>query len=124
MRGQRRTQTIEALLVRQRLHQRHALRIADRQRGHGQGLTRRLDGLLAHALGLSHRRPECVARAEAGLTELRTDFIVGVVAPAATPKDIVDLLYRQIAATLKLPDIEDRLAEAQLRAVAARTARR
>ena len=30
---------------------------------------------------------------------------MGVVAPAATPKEIVDLLHRQIAAILKLPDI-------------------
>jgi tripartite-type tricarboxylate transporter receptor subunit TctC len=57
------------------------------------------------------QHPDVQTLAEAGLTELRTDFIVGVVAPAATPKDIVDLLYRQIAATLKLPDIEDRLAK-------------
>ena len=55
------------------------------------------------------QHPDVQTLAEAGLTELRTDFIVGVVAPAATPKDIVDLLSRQIAGTLKLPDIQDRL---------------
>ena len=33
----------------------------------------------------------------------------GVLAPAGTPKEIVDLLQREIAAILKLPDVKERV---------------
>ncbi len=36
-------------------------------------------------------------------------MIMGVAAPAATPKEIVELLNRRIAAVLKLPDVHERL---------------
>jgi tripartite-type tricarboxylate transporter receptor subunit TctC len=53
--------------------------------------------------------PDVPTLAESGLPEFRTEFIMGVVAPAATPPEIVRLLHRQIVAILKLPDIERRL---------------
>jgi tripartite-type tricarboxylate transporter receptor subunit TctC len=47
--------------------------------------------------------------AESGLPDFRTEFIMGVVAPAGTPREIVDLLNRRIVAILKLPDVQERL---------------
>jgi tripartite-type tricarboxylate transporter receptor subunit TctC len=38
-----------------------------------------------------------------------SDLIIGVVAPAATPKPVVDLLQRQIARILALPDVKAKL---------------
>ncbi len=53
--------------------------------------------------------PDVPTLGESGLPDFRAEFIMGVVAPAATPKDIVDLLHRRIAGILKLPDIQERL---------------
>jgi tripartite-type tricarboxylate transporter receptor subunit TctC len=53
--------------------------------------------------------PDVPTLAESGLPQFRTEFIMGVVAPAATPKEIVGLLQAQIVAVLKLPDVEQRL---------------
>jgi tripartite-type tricarboxylate transporter receptor subunit TctC len=53
--------------------------------------------------------PDVPTFAESGLTEFRSSFFIGAVAPAATAKSIVDLLYRQIGGVLKLADIQDRL---------------
>ena len=53
--------------------------------------------------------PDVATLAKSGLPQFRTEFIMGVVAPAATPKEIVGLLHRQIVVVLKLPDIQDRL---------------
>jgi tripartite-type tricarboxylate transporter receptor subunit TctC len=53
--------------------------------------------------------PDVPTLTESGLPGFRTEFIMGVVAPAATPKEIVDLLRDRIAAVLTLPDIQQRL---------------
>jgi tripartite-type tricarboxylate transporter receptor subunit TctC len=53
--------------------------------------------------------PDVPTLGESGLPDFRAEFIMGVVAPAGTPRDIVDLLYRRIAGILKLPDIQERL---------------
>ena len=37
-------------------------------------------------------------------------MIIGLVAPAATPKAVVDVLSRQLARIVLLPDIQQRLA--------------
>ena len=47
--------------------------------------------------------------AESGLPDFRTEFIMGVVAPAGTPAEIVELLNRRIVAILRLPDVQERL---------------
>jgi tripartite-type tricarboxylate transporter receptor subunit TctC len=47
--------------------------------------------------------------AEAGLPDYRLKGWYGILAPAATPRPIVDRLSAEIAKTLKMPDIRDRL---------------
>jgi tripartite-type tricarboxylate transporter receptor subunit TctC len=48
--------------------------------------------------------------AESGLDDQETELIIGLVAPAATPKLVVDLLSRQLARIVLLPDVQQRLA--------------
>jgi tripartite-type tricarboxylate transporter receptor subunit TctC len=71
------------------------------------------DGRLRAIALTSSRRaaalPDVPTLAESGLPEFRTEFIMGVVAPAGTPAEIVELLNRRIVAILKLPDVQERL---------------
>jgi tripartite-type tricarboxylate transporter receptor subunit TctC len=53
--------------------------------------------------------PDVPTLEEAGYAGHESDLIVGVVAPAGTPKEIVDLLYREIARAAALPDVQKRL---------------
>ncbi|MBX9776914.1 MAG: tripartite tricarboxylate transporter substrate binding protein [Xanthobacteraceae bacterium] len=53
--------------------------------------------------------PEIPTIAEAGFPGIRGDSWVGVLAPAGTPKDIIALLQREIAAALGRPDMKERL---------------
>jgi tripartite-type tricarboxylate transporter receptor subunit TctC len=72
------------------------------------------DGKLRAIVVASDRRspalPEVPTLAESGLPGFSSDFMMVVVAPAGTPKAIVDLLNSQIAKILKLPDVKERLA--------------
>jgi tripartite-type tricarboxylate transporter receptor subunit TctC len=47
---------------------------------------------------------------EAGYADVECDAVVGVLAPAKTPKDIIDLLNREIAAAVAPPEVQERLA--------------
>jgi tripartite-type tricarboxylate transporter receptor subunit TctC len=53
--------------------------------------------------------PDVPTLQEAGLPFLGNPAWFGVLAPAGTPKDIVDLLHRQIAKIMSLPDVKQRL---------------
>jgi tripartite-type tricarboxylate transporter receptor subunit TctC len=53
--------------------------------------------------------PEIPTMAESGVRDQESELIIGVVAPAATPKPIVDLLQRQIARIVALPEVKERL---------------
>jgi tripartite-type tricarboxylate transporter receptor subunit TctC len=53
--------------------------------------------------------PEVPTMAESGVRDQESELIIGVVAPAATPKPIVDLLQRQIARIVALPEVKERL---------------
>jgi tripartite-type tricarboxylate transporter receptor subunit TctC len=46
---------------------------------------------------------------ESGIRDQQSELIIGVLVPAATPKPIVDLLQRQIARIVALPDVKERL---------------
>lgn len=46
---------------------------------------------------------------ESGVRYQQSELIIGVLVPAATPKPIVDLLQRQIARIVALPDVKERL---------------
>jgi tripartite-type tricarboxylate transporter receptor subunit TctC len=47
--------------------------------------------------------------AESGVPDQESELIIGVVAPAATPKPIVDFLQQQIARVITLPDVKAKL---------------
>ena len=53
--------------------------------------------------------PDVPTLVESGVPGFEAEFILVVVAPAGTPKAIVDLLQGQIARILKLPDVKERL---------------
>ena len=48
--------------------------------------------------------------AESGLQDQETELNIGLVAPAATPRAVVDLLSRQLVRIVALPDMRDKLA--------------
>jgi tripartite-type tricarboxylate transporter receptor subunit TctC len=53
--------------------------------------------------------PDVPTFAEQGVTDQDADTLTGIVAPAGTPKEIVDLLYREIAKIVAQPDVKERL---------------
>jgi len=48
--------------------------------------------------------------AEQGVKGQEADTLTGIVVPAATPKEIVDLLYKEIAKAVAQPDVKEKLA--------------
>ena len=53
--------------------------------------------------------PDVPTFAEQGIKDQDADTLTGIVAPAGTPKEIVDLLYREIAKAVAQPDVKERL---------------
>jgi tripartite-type tricarboxylate transporter receptor subunit TctC len=53
--------------------------------------------------------PEVPTIAEAGLTGFQVDGWYALMAPARTPKAVVDKVYREVAAALKMPDVASRI---------------
>jgi len=53
--------------------------------------------------------PDVPTYAEQGVKDQDADTLTGIVAPAGTPKEIVDLLYREIAKIVAQPDVKKRL---------------
>src|SRR5712672_1212672 len=49
--------------------------------------------------------PDVTTYAEQGIKDQEAYTLTGIVAPAATPKEIVDLLYREIASAVGQPDV-------------------
>jgi tripartite-type tricarboxylate transporter receptor subunit TctC len=62
--------------------------------------------------------PDVPTFAEQGIKDQEADTLTGLVAPAGTPKEIVDLLYREIAAAVAQPDVKERLTVLGFKAVA------
>ena len=54
--------------------------------------------------------PDVPTIVEAGYPGIEADTQQCVLAPAGTPREIVDLIYRQIVAALATPDMQERLA--------------
>jgi len=54
--------------------------------------------------------PEVPTVAEAGVPDLESQTINGLLVPARTPRDIVEKINRDAIAVLSLPDVKDRLA--------------
>jgi tripartite-type tricarboxylate transporter receptor subunit TctC len=64
------------------------------------------------ALGLSRRSeafPDVKSFADQGYPNQDADLVIGSVAPAGTPKEIVDLLQREIAKAVVKPEVKLRL---------------
>jgi tripartite-type tricarboxylate transporter receptor subunit TctC len=53
--------------------------------------------------------PEVPTMAEAGMDDFHAGELHGVLAPAKTPREIVDRLNREILTALKLPEVQQRL---------------
>jgi tripartite-type tricarboxylate transporter receptor subunit TctC len=53
--------------------------------------------------------PDVPTYAEQGIKDQEADTLTGIVAPAGTPKEIVDLLYREIAKIVAQPEVRERL---------------
>ena len=54
--------------------------------------------------------PEVPTMAELGYPDLVTGSWQGVLAPAKTPKDIINKLYQALIKVLEMPDVRERLA--------------
>jgi tripartite-type tricarboxylate transporter receptor subunit TctC len=77
--------------------------------------------LRAIGIASAHRvagLPDVPTFAEQGIKDQEADTITGIVAPAATPKEIVDLLYREIAKAVAEPDVKENLTKLGFTAVA------
>ncbi|WKA25502.1 Bug family tripartite tricarboxylate transporter substrate binding protein [Bradyrhizobium roseum] len=66
------------------------------------------------ALGLASAErsaslPDVPTYTEQGVKDQDADTLTGIVAPAGTPKEIVDLLYREIAKIVAQPEVKERL---------------
>ena len=62
--------------------------------------------------------PDVPTFAEQGIKDQDADTLTGIVAPAGTPKEIVDLLYREIAKAVAQPDLTERFAALGFKPVA------
>src|SRR5436305_171478 len=54
--------------------------------------------------------PDVPTFAEQGVKDQESDTLTGLVVPAGTPKEIVDLLQKEIAKAVAQPDVKDKLA--------------
>jgi tripartite-type tricarboxylate transporter receptor subunit TctC len=70
----------------------------------------RLRGIGVTALRRASSLPEVPTLDELGLKGFELTQWQAVVAPAGTPKPVVDLLYREVAKALRMPDVIERLA--------------
>jgi tripartite-type tricarboxylate transporter receptor subunit TctC len=62
--------------------------------------------------------PDVPTFVEQGVKDQEADTLTGIVAPGGTPKEIVDLLYREIARIVAQPDVKERLTVLGFKAVA------
>jgi tripartite-type tricarboxylate transporter receptor subunit TctC len=62
--------------------------------------------------------PDVPTFAEQGLTGQEADTLTGIVAPAGTPREIVELLAREIARTVARPEVREKLATLGFKPVA------
>src|SRR4051812_17096332 len=66
----------------------------------------------------SPQEPDVPTFAEQGVKEQEADTLTGIVAPAGTPKEIMDLLAREIRKSVDRPEVRERLAPLGFRPVA------
>jgi len=71
----------------------------------------KLRGLAVTSAKRSPALPDVPTMTEAGVTGQESETMQGILLPAGTPKEIVDLLYREIAKTMILPDVKEKCAQ-------------
>jgi tripartite-type tricarboxylate transporter receptor subunit TctC len=54
--------------------------------------------------------PDLPTFAEQGVKDQEADTLTGMVVPAGTPTDIVDLLYKEIVKAVAQPEVKEKLA--------------
>jgi tripartite-type tricarboxylate transporter receptor subunit TctC len=69
----------------------------------------KLRGLAVLSAQRSRALPDVPTISEAGFPGQEADTLIGVLVPAGTPKEIVDLLHREIVRIVALPDVRERL---------------
>lgn len=69
----------------------------------------KLRALAVVAANRSPDFPDVPTLAQAGIANQEADLLIGVVAPAGTPRTIIDLLQHSIADIVKMPDVKQRL---------------
>jgi tripartite-type tricarboxylate transporter receptor subunit TctC len=69
----------------------------------------KLRGLAVLSAQRSSALPEVPTIAEAGFPGQEADTLLGVLAPAGTPREIIELLHREIAQIVARPDVRERL---------------
>jgi tripartite-type tricarboxylate transporter receptor subunit TctC len=62
--------------------------------------------------------PDVPTFAEQGVKDQDADTLTGIVAPAGTPREIVELLSREIAKSVAKPDVREQLAKLGFKPVA------
>jgi tripartite-type tricarboxylate transporter receptor subunit TctC len=76
-------------------------------------ITAAKEGKVRALAVLAHQRvpglPDVPTMAEAGVPDQEADTLTGIVAPAGTPKPVVELLQREIAKTVAQPDVREKL---------------
>jgi tripartite-type tricarboxylate transporter receptor subunit TctC len=70
------------------------------------------------AIERSPQIPDVPTFAEQGVKDQEADTLTGIVAPSGTPKEIVELLAREIAKSVAQPDVRERLATLGFKPVA------
>jgi tripartite-type tricarboxylate transporter receptor subunit TctC len=69
----------------------------------------KLRGIAVLSTKRSGSLPDVLTNIEAGVPDLESDTLTGIVAPAGTPKEIIDMWQQEIAKTVMLPEIKERL---------------
>jgi tripartite-type tricarboxylate transporter receptor subunit TctC len=70
----------------------------------------RVRGLAVTSPKRSSVVPDVPTMAEAGFPELETEFFQGILAPAGTPKEIIDRWHAEIVKAAQQPDVQKKLA--------------
>jgi tripartite-type tricarboxylate transporter receptor subunit TctC len=81
-------------------------------------LSNNLRALAVTSAKRSLALPDVPTLAEAGVTEEESETMQGVLAPAGTPATIIDLLNREIAKIMQMPDVKAKCVELGFDAVA------
>jgi tripartite-type tricarboxylate transporter receptor subunit TctC len=69
----------------------------------------KLRGLAVLSVKRAAALPEVPTNAEAGVPDLESDTLTGIVAPAGTPNDVIERWRGEIAKAVAAPDVKERL---------------